>query len=319
MRPLYPEIRPNETQFLKVDDRHRLYLEESGDPKGLPVLFIHGGPGAGCEPKHRRFFNPETCRIILFDQRGSGQSTPYASLESNTTQDLVSDMEQIREHLGIDRWMLFGGSWGSTLALVYAQLHPDRVMGLILRGIFLCRPEEIHWFYQDGANRLFPDYWQDFIGPIPEAERDDLVKAHHTRLTGKDEIARMASAKAWSMWEGRASTLRPKSSVLDFFSKPHVALSLSRIEAHYFINNSFLEKDQILKNAHQLAEIPGYIVQGRYDVVCPLISAWELHQAWPESVLKIIRDAGHSAFEPGIIDALVRAADELSTRLIRET
>lgn len=313
MRPLFPEISPYNEFRLSVDDVHELYIEECGNPDGLPVVFVHGGPGAGCETYHRQFFDPEVYRIILFDQRGAGRSTPHASVENNTTQNLVSDMEQIREHLGVEKWLLFGGSWGSTLSLVYAQTHPQRVTGLILRGIFLCRAKEISWFYQQGANRIFPDYWQSFIEHIPENERDDLVQAHYKRLVGDDEVARMSSAKAWSIWEGRTSTLHPKKAVVDFFTTAHTALSLARIEAHYFVNDSFLKKNQILNNCEQLKNIPGIIIQGRYDIVCPMESAWELHQAWPDSVLEVIPDAGHSASEPGIIDALVRAGIDMAS------
>ena len=298
--------------MLAVEAPHELYVEECGNPRGMPVVFLHGGPGAGCEPWHRRFFDPERYRIILFDQRGAGRSTPHASLELNSTQALVQDIERIREHLGIQKWLVFGGSWGSTLGLVYAQTHPQCVLGLILRGIFLCRPHEIDWFYQSGADRLFPDYWAEFVSPIPENERGDLLRAHYRRLTGEDEIARMASAKAWSIWEGRCSTLLPKQTVVDFFGDPYVALSLSRIEAHYFLNNSFLDHNQILANADALRDIPGIIVQGRYDVVCPAQSAWELSQRWPAGALEIIADAGHSASEPGIVNALIRATEHFS-------
>ena len=314
MRDLYPKIRPYAEHLIKVDEPHELYVEECGEPGGIPVLFVHGGPGAGCQPFHRCFFDPEKYRIILFDQRGCGHSTPHASLENNTTQDLVDDMERIREHLGIRQWLLFGGSWGSTLSLVYAETHPDRVMGLILRGIFLCRPHEIRWFYQEGASHIFPDYWEDFVAPIPEDERGDMVNAYYKRLNDDNEVARMAVAKAWSQWEGRTSTLHPSSTVVDHFSEPHNALSLARIECHYFMHDSFLEPDQILKNAQQLADIPGIIVQGRYDVVCPMQSAWDLQRAWPNTQLQIIPDAGHSAFEAGIIDALVRATDDFAKR-----
>jgi proline iminopeptidase len=315
MHPLFPEIQPDKTHQLKVDDVHELYIEECGNRRGIPVLFVHGGPGAGCEEYHRRFFDPNVYRIILFDQRGSGRSTPHASLENNTTQDLVADMEKIREFLKIDRWVLFGGSWGSTLSLVYAQTHPEHVAGLILRGIFLCRPREIQWFYQDGTNRMFPDYWQDFIHPIPENERDDLVKAHHQRLIGDDEIARMASAKAWSLWEGRTANLMPKHEVVDHFGSPHVALALARIEAHYFVNECFLAPDQILRDAKRLADIPGYIIHGRYDVICPAENAFALAAAWPLTQLEIVPKAGHSASEPGIIDALVQATIGMISRL----
>ena len=315
MRQLYPDIKANKAQQIKVDPPHSIYVEECGNENGIPVLFVHGGPGAGCEAYHRRFFDPNVYRIILFDQRGAGRSSPHAELEGNTTQALVADMEVIRETLNIDRWVLFGGSWGSTLSLVYAQTHPDRVLGLILRGIFLCRQKEIDWFYQRGADRIFPDYWQDYLAPIPEAERGDMVSAYYKRLTGEDEIARMHAAKAWSTWEGRTATLRQNKNVTDHFSDGYTALSLARIECHYFMHQSFLEEDQIINNAVKLQYIPGVIVQGRYDLICPLESAWELHQAWPKAELKIIGDAGHSAAEPGTIDALVVATDEMARLL----
>jgi proline iminopeptidase len=278
------------------------------------VVFVHGGPGAGCEPQHRSFFDPNVFRIVLFDQRGCGKSKPHAELDGNTTQALVADMEHIRTILGIQRWVVFGGSWGSTLALVYAQTHPERVLGLILRGIFLCRPWEIKWFYQEGANRLYPDYWEDFLSPIPTEERHDLVQAYYRRLTGKDEIARMLAAKAWSVWEGRCATLHPNKNVVEHFANPYTALSLARIECHYFVHDSFLAADQILRDATRLKDIPGVIVHGRYDAVCPVTNAWELHKAWPQSELRIISAAGHSAFEPGITDALVQAADAMGAR-----
>ncbi|MCC6208537.1 MAG: prolyl aminopeptidase [Gammaproteobacteria bacterium] len=311
----YPAIKPYVTHSLQVDALHTLYIEECGNPEGLPVLFVHGGPGSGCETWHRRFFDPEVYRIVLFDQRGCGRSTPHAELHDNTTPHLVADIERIRAHLAIERWLVFGGSWGSTLALVYAEAHPRRVLGLILRGIFLCRPAEIRWFYQEGASWLFPDYWEEYLRPIPEDERGDLVAAYYRRLTGEDEIARMAAAKAWSRWEGKTSNLLPRKEVVDHFSEPYTALSLARIECHYFMNDTFLEPDQILRHAHRLADIPGVIVHGRYDAVCPLKSAWDLHQAWPRAELRVIPDAGHSALEPGIVDALVRATVDLSKRL----
>lgn len=315
MRNLYPDIKPYKTHQIKVDERHILYVEESGDPDGIPVLFVHGGPGAGCENYHRCFFDPNVYRIILFDQRGSGRSTPHAELEGNTTQALVADMEIIREQLDINRWVLFGGSWGSTLSLVYAETHNDRVMGLIVRGIFLTRQKEIDWFYQEGASRIFPDYWQDFIKPIPENERDNLLKAYYKRLTGENEIAQMQAAKAWSIWEGRTATLKSNKNVIDHFGSAHTALSLARIECHYFMNDSFLEDNQILNNVDKLQNIPGVIVQGRYDLICPLESAWTLHQHWLNSELKIIVDAGHSATETGTVDALVSATDEMAQNL----
>ncbi len=315
MQKLFPDIKPFATHRLPVDPPHELYVEECGNIKGLPVVFLHGGPGAGCEEFHRRFFDPNLYRIILFDQRGAGRSTPHASLDNNTTWHLVADMEKIREHLDIDRWVLFGGSWGSTLALVYAETHPQRALGLILRGIFLCRPWEIRWFYQEGANRVFPDHWQDFIALIPEPERHDLLQAHYRRLTGEDDIARMASAKAWSLWEGRTATLLPNRHVVDFFGSSRTALSLARIEAHYFVHHTFLEPDHILRNAYRLAGIPGTIVHGRYDVVCPMQSAWELARAWPTATFEIIPDAGHSAAEPGIVNALVMATTKMALQL----
>lgn len=312
MNMLYPPIKTNNTYDLDVGDGHTLYVEESGNVDGIPVLFVHGGPGSGCEPYHRCFYDPEVYRIILFDQRGCGKSVPHASLENNTTQLLVSDMEKIREHFHINKWVLFGGSWGSTLSLVYTQTHPDRVLGLILRGIFLCREKEIQWFYQQGANRLFPDYWEDFLKPIAVTERDDLLHAYYSRLTEDNELVRMQAAKAWSLWEGRCSTLQQSRSVVDHFGDPHTALSLARIECHYFVNNSFLDDNQILDNADKLNGIPGYIVHGRYDVVCPIESAWELKNVWQDAELDIICSAGHSASEPGVVKALVRATQEMS-------
>jgi proline iminopeptidase len=310
MKDLYPPIEPFASQMMSVADGHQIYLEQVGNPDGIPVLFLHGGPGAGCEPYHRRFFNPEHYRVVLFDQRGCGHSLPHASLEANTTWDLVDDIERIRQQLNIERWLLFGGSWGSTLALAYAQTHPQRVTGMILRGIFLCRDEEIQWFYQYGASRVFPDYWENFIAPIPPQERDDLLHAYYRRLNGDNDIERMAAAKAWSVWEGRTASLHPNSAVVGFFSNPHTALSLARIECHYFVNHAFLSPNQLLLESDKLADIPGVIVQGRYDLICPMASAWELHHAWPESELKVIGDAGHSAAEPGIRAALIKATDK---------
>lgn len=315
MDVLFPDILTYVNHSLAVEPPHVLYIEECGNPDGLPVVFVHGGPGSGCEAYHRRFFDPEVYRIILFDQRGSGKSSPHAELQGNTSQALVADMETIREHLGVDQWVLFGGSWGSTLSLLYAETHPERVLGLILRGIFLCRRREIDWFYQQGASRIFPDAWQEFLKPIPEAERHDMVSAYYIRLTGDDELARMAAAKAWSYWEGRTATLKQNKAVLDHFGSTHTALSLARIECHYFMNNAFLEDDQLLRDAHKLKDIPGVIVQGRYDMICPMESAWALHRAWPEAEFHIIPDAGHAASEPGIINALVKATRSMSYEL----
>jgi len=316
MQTLYPEIKPYARHELAVEQPHVLYIDESGSADGLPVLFIHGGPGAGCDSASRRYFDPALYRIVTFDQRGCGRSTPHASLENNTTQALIADIERIREHLGIDKFVLFGGSWGSTLALAYAQAHPQCVHGLILRGIFLCRPQEFSWFYQEGASRLFPDYWEDYVAPIPVEERGDLMQAFYKRLTGTDQIAQMHAAKAWSTWEGRTATLRPNTQVVERFSEAHRALSIARIECHYFVNDAFLEPNQLLRDMPKIAHLPGIIVHGRYDAICPLDNAWALHQAWPNSELQIIRDAGHSAAEPGITDALIRAAEQMARRLL---
>jgi proline iminopeptidase len=315
MYRLFPPIRPYVTHTLAVSPPHVLYVEECGSPGGLPVVVLHGGPGAGCEPYHRQFFDPEVYRVVLFDQRGSGRSTPHAELSGNTTQDLVGDIERLREHLGIERWVVFGGSWGSTLALAYAQAHGDRILALILRGIFLGTRREISWFYQDGANRFFPDYWQDLAQPIPEQERGDLVRAYYQRLTGPDELARMAAAKAWAVWEARTATLRRRRDIIAHFGEPYTALSLARLEAHYFVNGCFLEDNQLLRDAKRLHGIPGTIVHGRYDVICTVDNALALHGAWPDSELRVVQDAGHAASEPGNIDALVRATLVTAERL----
>lgn len=308
---LYPAIQPSRTFYLQVSAEHKLYIEECGNPDGVPVVFLHGGPGASCEPVHRRYFDPERYRIFLFDQRGCGKSRPHASLHNNTTQDLVADLEKIRQKLGLEQWVVFGGSWGSTLALAYAEEHPQRVLGLLLRGIFLCRQQDVDWFYQGGTARLFPDAWQDFLAPIPEQERGNLVQAYYARLTSDNELERMAAAKAWSLWEGRTATLRPDHSVIDYFSNPHLALSIARIECHYFINNSFFSENQLLDNAFKLKDIPGFIVHGRYDVICPVDQAFELHQRWPSSELKIVADAGHAVSEKGIARALIESGNSL--------
>ncbi len=315
MQTLYPDIRTYAEHRLAVDSVHKLYIEECGNPEGIPILLIHGGPGAGCGRYERRFFDPERYRIILFDQRGAGRSTPHAELENNTTPHLLEDIEAIRCYLKIDRWALFGGSWGSTLALLYAEKYPDKIIGMILRGIFLCRDRDLSWFYQSGADRIFPDYWQDFISGIPEGERDDLIKAYYRRLTGSNELAKMSAAKAWSVWEGRCATLRPNPDVVTDFADPHMALSLARIEAHYFVNKAFIKPNQIVEEAGQLAGIRGTIIHGRYDVVCPLDNALALHNVWPDAELHIVRDAGHSSHEPSIVDALVKATDDLATEL----
>ncbi len=308
---MYPKIKPFDTQLLDVGDGHSLYLEQTGTPGGIPVLVLHGGPGAGSTPVLRRFFDPERYHIIIFDQRGAGQSRPAASVEANTTEHLLADIEKIRKHLNIRRWMLFGGSWGSSLALLYAQRHPELVLALVLRGIFLCRPQDIQWFYQDGASRLFPDYWQDFLAPIPNEERNNMIAAYHRRLTGEDEVARMRAAMAWTQWEMRSSVMQYSAHDDDM---PH-ALNMARIECHYFSNDCFLRPGQILNDTPLLRDVPGYIIHGRYDCVCPLEQAWQLHRAWPQSQLTIVAGAGHSAMEPGIMKALVHQTDLLARTL----
>ncbi len=313
MLSFYPPIKPYAVHTVSVEKPHELYVEESGNPDGVPVIFVHGGPGGGCNEDQRCYFDPNLYRIVLFDQRGAGRSTPHAELASNNTQALVSDMEQIREMLGIDRWVVFGGSWGSTLGLVYAETHPERVRGLILRGIFLNRKHDIDWLYNGkGANFVFPDFYEEFTSIINHAETIDYVSAYYKLLTGEDEVARMAAAKAWSSWEARCSTLEPDTNTVDSMTEPHTALSLARIEAHYFYNDCFLKPNQILANVHKIADIPGIIVHGRYDMVCSLENAWELNKSWPNSVLNIIRDAGHSSREPGTVDALIRATQAMS-------
>jgi proline iminopeptidase len=313
MHSLYPAIKPYKSASLPVGNGHVLYIEESGDPDGLPVLFVHGGPGAGTSAEDRRFFDPEKYRIILFDQRGAGRSTPHAELAHNTTQDLVDDIERIRKHFAIEQWVLFGGSWGSTLSLLYAQQHPSRVLGMILRGIFLCRSSDLAWFYQYGASQVFPDYWADFIDPIEVGERADMISAYYRLLTGDNELAKMNAAKHWSIWEGRCATLKPNSDIVDTFSNAHLALSLARIEAHYFTNNCFINENQILDNIEALFGIPAVIIHGRYDMVCALDNAVCLERAWPDAKLQIVRDAGHASRDPGNLDALVRATDEMAT------
>jgi proline iminopeptidase len=310
---MYPPIEPRRVGRLRVSGPHELYFEESGTPDGKPVVFLHGGPGGGTEPKQRRFFHPGKYRIVLFDQRGCGQSTPHASLEQNTTWDLVSDIEALREHLGIARWQVFGGSWGSTLALAYAEKHPERVTELVLRGIFLLRRQEIDWFYQRGTSVIYPDAWEAYRDHIPAAERGDLLAAYHRRLTSEDPAVRLAAAKTWSGWEGATSKLIPDAAFQSHYEEDATALAMARIEAHYFVNRGWLETDdQLLRDAGRLRHIPGVIVQGRYDVVCGVESAWALHRAWPEADLVITPDSGHSAFEPPNSRALVAATDRFA-------
>jgi proline iminopeptidase len=314
-RTLYPEIEPYNAGFLQVSQLHSVYFEESGNPDGKPVVFLHGGPGGGTVPEQRRFFDPERYRIVLFDQRGCGHSTPHAELSENTTWELVGDIERLRAHLDIARWQVFGGSWGSTLALAYAQTHPRRVTELVLRGIFLLRPSELKWFYQDGASALFPDAWERFLAPIPPAERVDLIRAYYRRLTSDDLAVRREAARAWSVWEASTSHLYMNSEQIEHAAEDEFSLAFARIECHYFMRKGFLERDnQLLENVPRIRQIPGVIVQGRYDVVCPVQSAYDLHRAWPESELRIVDDAGHSAFEPGIVHELVTATDAFADR-----
>jgi proline iminopeptidase len=311
MKTLYEPIEPFDTGKLAVSPVHTIYYEQCGNPEGKPVVFLHGGPGGGIVSDYRRFFDPQAYRVVLFDQRGSGNSTPHASLEENTTWHLVSDIERLREHLGIESWQVFGGSWGSTLSLAYSQTHPERVRELVLRGIFLCRPKEIQWFYQKGASCIFPDVWEEYEKAIPEEERGDFLNAYYRRLTSDDEAVRLEAARAWSIWEGSTSKLFPDEDTIDHFGDAKFALAFARIECHYFMHNAFFDTDNyLIENVDKMRHIPAVIVQGRYDVVCPMMSAWELHRAWPEAELRVIPDAGHSATEPGIISALVEATDK---------
>ncbi|HXH30811.1 MAG TPA: prolyl aminopeptidase [Bacteriovoracaceae bacterium] len=317
MRDFYPEIEPYHSSFLKVSDLHSIYYEEVGNPQGRPIVFVHGGPGGGVDPTARRFFDPKVWRIILFDQRGCGKSTPFSELKDNTTWDLVSDMEKLRSLLSIERWTVFGGSWGSTLALAYAISHPQTVTGLILRGIFLLREKEIRWFYQEGASFIYPDAWDRYLEPIPLSERGDLVSAFYRRLTSPDQKIKSAASKAWSIWEGSTSKLRADPTFIERFAGDAFADAFARIECHYFVNKGFFQEDGwILKNAEKIRHIPTWIVQGRYDVVCPAVSAYDLHKLLPESKLFIIEDAGHSASEPGIRSKLIEATDAFGTGLV---
>lgn len=309
-RTLYPALDPFETGHLDVGDGHEIYYEVSGRRDGIPVVFLHGGPGGGTSPVQRRFFDPARWRIVLFDQRGCGRSRPHASLDANTSHHLVADIERLRVHLDVERWAVFGGSWGSTLALLYAQRHPERVTGLMLRGIFLMREREIDWFYRHGTNAIFPEAWADFLAPIPSAERDDIIAAYYRRLTGEDSPARTEAALAWSRWEGHCVTLVPEERRADHAGSARFALAFARIECHYFFHRGFLApEDDILANCDRIRHIPTTIVQGRYDAICPPVSAFELAQALPQARLRMVPVAGHSAFEPGIVHELVTATD----------
>jgi proline iminopeptidase len=314
-KEFYPPTEPFHSGYLKVSPLHEIYFEECGNPLGQPALFLHGGPGGGIAPDHRRFFDPNHYRIILLDQRGSGKSKPLAEIQENTTWDLVEDIEKLRSFLNIEKWLVFGGSWGSTLALSYASKHSQHISAMVLRGIFLCRPSEIKWFYQEGASHLFPDYWEQYENLIPAAERKDFVSAYYKRLTSADPEVRLAAAKAWSKWEAATSRLFVSEDAVEEFDDPDYALSFARIECHYFTNNAFFSNDNyLISQVDQYRHIPTTIVQGRYDVVCPARSAWDLHKAWPEAQLQIIAAAGHAAAEPGIRSALIQATDAYRSR-----
>ncbi|MBI3552614.1 MAG: prolyl aminopeptidase [Elusimicrobia bacterium] len=310
---LFPPIAPYREGMLKVAALHTIHWEEAGNPKGKPLIFLHGGPGGGTEPIYRRYFDPKKWRIVLYDQRGCGKSTPHAELRENTTWDLVADTEKLRRHLGIEKWVVFGGSWGSTLSLAYSQAHPSRVKAIILRGIFLLRRKELLWFYQEGTSYLFPDAWEHYLEPIPVRERGDLMKAYYKRLTSRDKSVRLRAARAWAIWEGATSKLRQDPDLVKRFGKGKFAEAFARIECHYFVHRGWLKTDdQLLRDVKKIRKIPGVIVQGRYDVVCPMVSAWDLHRAWPQAKFTVIPDAGHSMTEPGTRAALISAADRFS-------
>lgn len=313
MRELYPPIKPYKQGKLQVSDLHAIHFEESGNPQGKPIVLLHGGPGGGCPAFYRQYFHPEKWRLIMFDQRGCGQSTPHAELRENTTWDLVNDIEKLRGHLEIEKWVVFGGSWGSTLSLAYSQTYPERCKGLILRGIFLLRQKELRWFYQEGASYIFPDAWEEYLKPIPSDERDDMLTAYYKRLTSPDLQIRLEAARAWSIWEASTSRLFLDKGLMQIFGKSEFADAFARIECHYFINKGFFESEnQLLMNVHRIRHIRCVIVQGRYDVVCPMISAWELHLAWQEAEFIVVPDAGHSMSEAGIKSALIEATDRFA-------
>jgi proline iminopeptidase len=319
MRTLYPPIEPYDSGLLDVGDGNRIYWETCGNPAGKPVVMVHGGPGSGCSPDHRRQFDPEAYRIVLFDQRNCGRSRPHASdpavsLEHNTTWHLVADMERLRDHLGVGRWQVFGGSWGSALSLAYAQTHPDRVTELVVRGIFTLRPVELRWFYQEGASMLFPDVWESYLAPIPEDERGDLIAAYHRRLNDPDPAIRVPAARAWSVWEGTTLTLRPNPKIIAQHADEDFAVCFARIENHYFLNGGFFAEEQLIRGVDKIRHIPCLIVQGRYDVCTPVATAWDLHRAWPEAEFHIVDDAGHAYIEPGILDRLIAATDRFVHR-----
>lgn len=314
MNPLYPPIEPTQTGLLPVSDLHQIYYEVSGNPQGRPVVVLHGGPGGGSLPVYRQYFDPSRWRIVQFDQRGCGKSMPHAELRENTTWDLVRDIETLRSHLGIEQWVVFGGSWGSTLSLAYSQTHPERCLGLILRGIFMLRQMELRWFYQEGTSYIFPDAWEHYLKPIPPEERHDLMAAYYRRLTSDDPATRLEAARAWSVWEASTSKLLQDTDLMSVFGQDEFATAFARIECHYFVNRGFFEtEDQLLRGVERIRHLPAVIVQGRYDVVCPMITAWELHQAWPEAELIVVPDAGHSMSEPGIRSELIGATNRFAT------
>ena len=313
LRAMYPSIEPYSTGFLDVGDGHRIYYERVGTPGAKPAVFLHGGPGGGLSPDYRRLFNPDLYDVVLFDQRGCGQSTPHAGLEANTTWHLVADIERLRELIGVEKWLVFGGSWGSTLALAYAETHAERVSELVLRGIYTVTKAELRWYYQFGVSEMFPDKWERFQAPIPPSERDDMIVAYRKRLTGDDPAAQIEAAKAWSLWEGETITLLPNPAFSTSFGDDHFALAFARLENHYFVNDCWLEDGQLLRNAHRLHGIPGVIVHGRYDMPCPARYAYALHKAWPDAEFHLIEGAGHAWSEPGILDQLLRATDRFGT------
>ncbi|WEX78464.1 prolyl aminopeptidase [Sinorhizobium numidicum] len=316
LRTLYPEIEPYASGHLDVGDDHMVHWERAGTPGAKPAVFLHGGPGGTISPNHRRLFDPALYDVLLFDQRGCGKSTPHAEIEANTTWHLVADIERLREMVGADRWLVFGGSWGSTLALAYAESHPERISELVLRGIYTLTKAELDWYYQFGVSEMFPDKWERFVAPIPPAERHEMMRAYHRRLTSEDRETRLAAAKAWSLWEGETITLLPEPATSSRFEEEEYAHAFARIENHFFVNAGWLKEGQLLRDAHKLHGIPGVVVHGRYDMPCPAKYAWQLHKAWPEAEFHLIEGAGHAYSEPGILDRLIRATDKFAGKAV---